>query len=76
VKANKFAVVGSSVKRRVVAGVALASVAVSNAMAAAGSIDISADVAQAKTDVGSNGALIVGVVVAIAAIAWIRRIIK
>lgn len=45
------------------------------ASAANAAIDISAETAAAKTDVGTAGALIVGVVVAIAVIAWIRRVI-
>lgn len=49
-------------------------------MAAAGfasaAIDISADTTAAKTDIATAGGLIVGVVVAVAAIGWIRRVIK
>jgi fructose-1,6-bisphosphatase/inositol monophosphatase family enzyme len=56
--------------------VALGSVALANAAMAAGSIDISADTAAAKTDIATAGGLIVGVVVAVAAISWIRRVIK
>lgn len=37
-------------------------------------VDISAATATAKTDVETAGALIIGVVVAIAAIAWIRKV--
>jgi len=43
---------------------------------AAGSIDISASTTQATTDVQTAGGLIVGVVVAVAAIGWIRRVIR
>jgi hypothetical protein len=43
---------------------------------AAGGIDISADTAQAKTDIATAGGLIIGVVVAVAAISWIRRVIR
>lgn len=56
--------------------VALALVAVTAASAASAAIDISAEVTQAKTDIGTAGAAIIGVVVAIAVIAWIRRVIK
>lgn len=56
----------------VVAGVAAAGM--QSAMAAG--VDITADVATAKADIVSNGGIIVGVIVAIAAVAWVRRIIK
>lgn len=46
------------------------------ASSANAAVDISTEVTQAKTDIASNGGLIIGVVVAIAVIAWIRRIIK
>lgn len=46
------------------------------ATGAQAAIDISTEVTAAKADIASNGALVVGVVVAIAVIAWIRRIIK
>ena len=39
-------------------------------------IDISAGVTEAKTDIGTAGGLIIGVVLAVAAIFWIRRVIK
>ena len=39
-------------------------------------VDISAETTAAKADIASAGALIIGVVVAIAVIAWIRRVIK
>lgn len=39
-------------------------------------IDISAEVTAAKTDIATAGGLIIGVVVAVAAIAWIRRVIR
>lgn len=42
----------------------------------ASGIDISAATDSAKTDITKAGGLIVGVVVAIAAISWIRRVIK
>jgi hypothetical protein len=38
-------------------------------------IDISADTTAAKTDISTAGALIIGVVVAVAAVAWVRRVI-
>jgi len=46
------------------------------AASANAAVDISTEVAAAKTDIQTNGALIIGVIVAIAVIAWIRRIIK
>lgn len=39
-------------------------------------IDITAATADAKSDITTAGALIVGVVVAVAAISWVRRVIK
>lgn len=39
-------------------------------------IDIATETAAAKTDIASAGGLIIGVVVAIAVISWIRRVIK
>lgn len=39
-------------------------------------VDISADAAQAKTDITTAGAQIIGVMVAIAVIAWIRRVVR
>jgi len=56
-----------------VAGVALMGL-VSQAQAAG--VDISADTTQAKSDIAAAGGLIIGVVVAVAAISWIRRVIK
>lgn len=38
-------------------------------------VDITAETTAAKTDIGTAGALIIGVVVAIAVIAWIRKVI-
>lgn len=38
-------------------------------------VDISTTTATAKTDVETAGGLIIGVVVAIAAIAWIRKVV-
>lgn len=39
-------------------------------------VDISKEVGETKTDIATAGALILGVVVAIAAFSWIRRVIK
>lgn len=44
--------------------------------AANAAIDITAETTAAKADIATAGGLIVGVVVAIAVIAWIRRVIK
>lgn len=44
--------------------------------AQAAGIDISADTTAAKADIATAGGLIVGVVVAVAAISWIRRVIR
>lgn len=44
--------------------------------AASAAVDISAAVTEAKGDIGTAGGLIIGVVVAIAAFAWIRRVVK
>lgn len=46
------------------------------ATGAQAAIDISTETEAAKADIATNGALVIGVVVAIAVIAWIRRIIK
>jgi hypothetical protein len=51
-------------------------VAVAAAGASQAAIDISADTASAKTDIATAGGLIIGVVVAVAAISWIRRVIR
>jgi len=64
---NKFA-------KRVAAAGSLALVGLNAAMAAP--VDISAATTSATTDVQAAGALIIGVVVAVAAISWIRRVIK
>lgn len=66
-KSNKLKAVG-------VAALGLAT-SVASSMASA-AIDISADTASAKTDIATAGGLIVGVVVAVAAISWIRRVIR
>lgn len=52
---------------------AAVSVAAGSASAA---IDIASATSEAKTDVQTTGALIIGVVVAVAAIGWIRRVIR
>lgn len=58
----------------------LKALAATAAMAATGAasaaVDISAAVTEAKGDIGTAGGLIIGVVVAIAAFAWIRRVVK
>jgi Inovirus Coat protein B len=61
-------------KRNLQALAALAAVAMAGAANAA--VDISAETTAAKTDIASAGGLIIGVVVAIAVIAWIRRVVK
>lgn len=43
---------------------------------ASAAVDITAATAEAKTDIGTAGALILGVVVAVAAVSWLRRVIK
>jgi hypothetical protein len=59
-------------KLKVLAG--LAAMAVAGASQAA--IDIAADTTAAKADIATAGALIIGVVVSVAAISWIRRVIR
>lgn len=39
-------------------------------------VDITAEATSAKTDIATAGGIIIGVVVAVAAISWIRRVIK
>lgn len=63
-----------NLKKAAVAAVGVGAMAMSSFASAA--IDISADTAAAKTDIATAGGLIVGVVVAVAAIAWIRRVIR
>lgn len=55
---------------------ALAVAAFAVASSASAAIDITTEVTAAKTDIATAGAAIIGVVVAIAVIAWIRRVIK
>lgn len=50
--------------------------AVMGASASAFAVDISAETTAAKTDIATAGGLIIGVVVAIAVIGWIRRVVK
>lgn len=54
-----------------VGGVMLAGASAANA-----AVDISSSVGEAKADVATAGGLILGVIAAIAAIAWIRRVVK
>jgi hypothetical protein len=63
-----------NLKKAAVAAVGVAAMAASSFASAA--IDISADTTAAKTDIATAGGLIVGVVVAVASIAWIRRVIR
>lgn len=44
--------------------------------AAQAAMDITAEATSAKTDIATAGGIIIGVVVAIAAVAWVRRVIK
>lgn len=53
---------------------ALGSMALASSAALA--VDISAETDKAKADITSNGEIIIGVIVAIAVIGWIRRVIK
>lgn len=63
-----------NLKKTAAAAVGVAAMAASSFASAA--IDISADTASAKTDIATAGGLIIGVVVAVAAISWIRRVIR
>ena len=63
-----------NLKKAAVAAVGVAAMAASSFASAA--IDISADTTSAKTDIATAGGLIIGVVVAVASIAWIRRVIR
>lgn len=64
----------NNLKKNAVAVLAVVAVLASSVASAA--IDISAEVETAKTDIATAGALIIGVVVAVAAISWIRRVIR
>lgn len=57
-------------------GAVALSLALAGANAAHAAVDITADTTAAKTDIQTAGALIIGVVVAVAAISWVRRVIK
>jgi hypothetical protein len=63
-----------NLKKAAVAVVGMVAMAASSFASAA--IDISADTTSAKTDIATAGGLIIGVVVAVASISWIRRVIK
>lgn len=54
----------------------LAAVASMVAGASSAAIDIAPATSAATTDIQAAGALIIGVVVAVAAISWIRRVIR
>jgi hypothetical protein len=70
---NKLIKAANGARGRIV----LASAALMSAASAhAEGVDISAAVTAAKTDIGTAGGLIIGVVVAVAAFSWIRRVIK
>lgn len=60
----------------VVAG--FASMAIASGAHAAGSLTdaITEAATAAKTDIATAGGIIIGVVVAIAAVAWVRRVVK
>jgi hypothetical protein len=58
--------------RSALVGASLMAVGMGAAQAA---VDISAETAAAKTDIATAGALIVGVVVAIAVIGWVRKVV-
>lgn len=58
------------------AGAALGVAAMAASSFASAAVDISADTSAAKTDIATAGGLIIGVVVAVAAISWIRRVIR
>lgn len=61
-------------KRKLQALAALVLTAVAASSQAA--IDITADTTAAKTDIATAGALIIGVVVSVAAVSWVRRVIR
>lgn len=63
-----------NVKKAAVAAVGVAAMAASSFASAA--IDISAETTAAKTDIATAGGLIIGVVVSIAVIGWIRRVVR
>lgn len=61
--------------RQVAVTVTGAALAVGSTVASAAGIDISAATTTAIADVGTAGGLIIGVMVAVAAVAWIRRVV-
>lgn len=61
--------------RRVVGVVGGVALAASAGLASAAAIDISAQTATATTSIEAAGGLIIGVMVAVAAVAWIRRVV-
>lgn len=63
-----------NLKKAACAALGVAAMAASSFASAA--VDISADTTAAKTDIATAGGLIIGVVVAVAAISWIRRVIR
>jgi hypothetical protein len=62
-------------KNKIALAVLAASSFVASSAMAAG-VDISAAVGESTTDIKTAGGLIIGVVVAVAAFSWIRRVIK
>ena len=58
------------------AGAALGVAAMAASSFASAAIDISPDTTAAKADISTAGGLIIGVVVAVAAFSWIRRVIR
>ncbi|NMM27830.1 MAG: hypothetical protein HHJ12_11230 [Glaciimonas sp.] len=61
--------------RQSVVVVSATALALASSVASAVGIDISAATATATTDIGTAGGLIIGVMVAVAAVAWIRRVV-
>ena len=56
---------------------ALAALALASAATASqAAVDITAAATEAKTDIATAGGIIIGVVVAVAAVGWVRRVIK
>ena len=63
-----------NLKKAASAAVGVAAMAASSFASAA--VDISAETTAAKTDIATAGGLIIGVVVSIAVIGWIRRVVR
>jgi len=61
--------------KKIAAGVALAGVVATNAMAALPP-EVETAATAAKTDIAEAGGIIIGVVIAIAAVGWVRRVIR